>query len=532
MSSSTPVASGRPLSAGEALAAADKPLLEVENRTTLLLAVMAVSICQFLDSTIANVALPHMQAALGASVDSISWVLTSFIIAGAIATPITGWLSERIGSRNLFLTGTALFLIASALCGASNSLITMVGFRALQGVASAFIAPLTQTIMFDITRPSRQAATMSQFGMLVMVAPISGPFLGGFITEHLNWRWIYYVNLPIGIPALIVLWSLLPNRPGEVRRLDMFGFAWLGMGLAALQLMLDRGNSKDWFHSWEIIIECIVALSCLWVFLVHTVTTRKTPLFNPSLFKNGNFLIGCGFMFILGMTNVALSAVLPTMYQTIYNFPVMQAGMLMAPRGMGVIITSLITTRMMNRIDFRWLITIGYTIAAGSIFMMTGWSIDMDWHPIALASFVQGLGLGMVFTPMQLVSFATIPVELRPDGSSLLALLRNLGGSMGISVIVTMLSRNEQVSHADIAANVTSAAVSGVDLPAVVGAVPSIGSGVMEMINGEVSRQASMIAYLDNFYVLAWVILIIAPMPFIMKKPKVAPQEISHPIME
>jgi DHA2 family multidrug resistance protein len=460
-----------------------------------------------------------MRAALGASVDSISWVLTSFIMAGAIATPMTGWLSDRVGSRNLFIWSTAVFLIASAACGAATSLEAMVVFRIFQGTAAAFLGPMTQTIMFDVSPPSKQAATMSQFGMIVMVAPISGPFLGGFLTEYLNWRWIYYVNLPIGIPALVARWFLLPSRQIERRRLDLAGLAFLGLALGALQLMLDRGQQKDWFQSWEIVIELIVVLSAFWMFLVHTLR-QKVPLFDRELFTNPPFLVGCAFKAILGLTNVALSAVLPTMYQVIYHFPVMYSGMLMAPRGFGVIITSQLTTYLLTRMDYRWIIAIGYVIAAGSLWIMTTWSIEMDWHRIALASFVQGLGLGMVFAPLNVVAFATIPAQLRPDGSSLLALFRNVGGSFGISMIVTLLARNQQVSHADIAANVTATSVPGVDLSAIVDQASGMGPAAMEMINNEVTRQAAMIAYLDNFFVLAWVLLAIAPIPFILKRPK------------
>jgi DHA2 family multidrug resistance protein len=359
---------------------------------------------------------------------------------------------------------------------------------------------------------------MSTFGMLVMVAPISGPFIGGFLTEYLNWRWVFYVNLPIGIPALVLLWWLLPSRPIEGRRLDVTGFIWIGLALGALQLMLDRGQQKDWFDSWEILAEGIVVLSCLWVFLVHMRTTRN-PLFNRSLFQNPNILAALGMMTVLGLTNVALSAVLPTMYQTIYHYPVMDSGLLMAPRGFGVIITSQITAWLLTRIDFRLIIMIGYLIAAYSLWIMTGWSIDMGPRLIVMASFVQGLGLGMVFAPMNLIAFATIKPELRPDGSSLLSLFRNIGGSFGISFIVTTLARNQQVSHSDIAANVTSGSVPGVDLPSVLDRLPGLGSGVLEMINGEVSRQAAMIAYLDNFYAMFWLLLIMAPLPFLLKKP-------------
>jgi len=508
---------------------ADRPLLESRHRGVLLLAVMLVSICQFFDATIANVALPHMQAALGASSDSISWVLTSFIMAGAIFMPITGWLSDRVGSRNLFIAATAVFLLTSAACGAATSLPEMVIFRALQGLSAAFIGPMTQTIMFDISPPSKQAATMSNFGMIVMVAPISGPFLGGFLTEYLNWRWIYYVNLPIGIPALLLLWWLLPSRPLAARRMDYRGFAALGIALGALQLMLDRGQQKDWFDSWEIVIEAIVALSAFWVYIIHT-RASSSPLFNRALFKNPHFLVSLAFMTVLGLTNVALSAVLPTMYQTIYAYPVMDSGLLMAPRGFGVIITSQLTAWLLSRVDFRYIIVAGYMIASFSIWTMTTWSIDMTWHRIALSSFIQGLGLGMVFAPMNLVAFATIRPDLRPDGSSLLALFRNLGGSVGISLIVTMLARNQQTSHSDLVSAMHIPQVPG--MPAGAGGFPAIAPAVTEMLNGEVSRQAAMIAYLDNFYILTWLLLAISPLPLLLKKPGAMTTRVRHAVAE
>jgi DHA2 family multidrug resistance protein len=518
MSASTPAIS----------AADDRPLLESRHRILLLGAVMMVSICQFFDATIANVALPHMQAALGASSDSISWVLTSFIMAGAIFMPISGWLSDRVGSRNLFIGSTAAFLLASAACGASTSLAEMVIFRGLQGISAAFLGPMTQTIMFDISPPSKQAQTMSTFGMLVMVAPISGPFLGGYLTEYLNWRWIYYVNLPIGIPALVLLWWLLPSRPIARRRLDYFGFIWLGLALGALQLVLDRGQQKDWLSSVEIVVEAIVALSAFWIYLVHARGSRS-PLFNRELFKNPHFLVSLAFMTMLGLTNVALSSVLPTMYQTIYGYPVIDSGLLMAPRGLGVIVTSQLTAWMLSRVDFRYIIVFGYLVAAFSIWTMTTWSLDMDYHRIVFSSFIQGLGLGMVFAPMNLVAFATIKPELRPDGSSLLALFRNLGGSCGISLIVTMLARNEQASHTDLAASLH---MPSLNLPGVVSAIPQAGA-VVGMLDAEVSRQAAMIAYLDNFQMLAWLLLVIAPLPLVLKKPeRMAAMEKTHAAME
>ena len=497
----------------------DTPTLPSRHTGLLMAAVMGVSICQFLDLTIANVALPHMQTSLGAGMNSISWVLTSFIISGVLVLPMTGWLSDRLGSRRLFIGATVMFVLSSMLCGAATSLTQMVIFRSIQGVASAFIGPLSQTIMFDINRPSRQSQAMSIWGIVVMIGPISGPFIGGFLTETLNWRWVFYVNLPIGIPALVLLWWLLPSRSVVRRRLDVFGAVMLGLSLAALQLMLDRGERNDWFQSPETVIELLVSLSAFWVFCVHSRTTPH-PLFEGKMMRNANFLGGLLFMTILGITNVGLSAVLPTMYQDIYGYSVMDTGLLMAPRGCGVLVTMLITNRLMDRVDSRLLISLGYLIAAISLWTMTTWSLDMDYHMIALSSFIQGLGLGFVFVPLNMVAFSTLAPRFRTDGTTMMTLFRNLGSSFGISAIVTTLGRNIQTSHSDIAANVTSFNVSALDPASVAGQFGSIGSAAMMILNGEVTRQAAMVAYLDNFYMMFWLVLFIAPLSWVLKRPK------------
>ena len=498
----------------------DVPFLASRHTWLLMAAVMAVSMIQFLDMTIANVAIPHMQTSLGASIDTISWVLTSFIIAGVLVLPLTGWLSDRFGSRNLFIGATALFLIASMLCGAATSLTEMVLYRAVQGVAAAFIGPMSQTIMFDVSKPSKQSQAMSIWGMVVMIGPISGPFLGGFLTEQLNWRWVFYVNLPIGIPALALLWWLLPSRPRVRRQLDIFGAVMLGVALCSTQLLLDRGNHNDWFEATESVVELIVALSCLWIFAVHTRQVAH-PLFEKKMVWNANFLSGLWFMVILGITNVGLSAVLPTMYQNIYHYGVMETGELMVPRGVGVLVTMIITNRLMNKVDPRLLITVGYSLAAVSLYLMTTWSLDMDTRLIVTTAFVQGLGLGFVFVPVNIIAFSTLAPHYRTDGSTLMTLVRNLGSSFGIAAIVTTLSRNMQVSHADIAANVTSFNVPGVDPASAAAQLGPYGAAAMAALNGEVSRQAAFVAYLDNFYMLFWLLVLIIPFAWVARRPKV-----------
>ena len=499
--------------------ASDLPTLASRHTGLLMAAVMGVSICQFLDLTIANVALPHMQSSLGAGMDSISWVLTSFIIASVLVLPLTGWLSDRLGSRNLFIGATVVFVISSMACGAATSLTQMVIFRAIQGMASAFIAPMSQSIMFDINAPSKQARAMSIWGMVVMIGPISGPFIGGYLTDTLNWRWVFFVNLPIGIPALAILWWLLPSRPIVERKLDVTGAILLGAGLGALQLMLDRGAHNDWFDSIETVAELIFAICAFWIFFIHTRSVAH-PLFKKEMVSDPNFLGGILFMAILGVVNVGLSSVLPTMYQNIFGYSVMDTGMLIAPRGCGVLVTMLITTRLLGKIDSRLLITAGYIVSAFSLWTMTKWSLDMGRELIVISSFVQGLGLGFLFVPVNMIAFSTLPPGYRTDGTTLMTLSRNLGSSFGISAIITILGRNIQTSHADIASNVTSYNLPTVDPASAAAQLGEVGTAAMTILNGEVTRQAAMVAYLDNFYMMFWMMLCFVPLAWVLKKPK------------
>jgi DHA2 family multidrug resistance protein len=349
-----------------------------------------------------------------------------------------------------------------------------------------------------------------------MVAPISGPTIGGFIVENLNWRWIFYVNLPFGIPALVLLWWLLPSREIDRRPLDLFGFAMISLALASLQLVFDRGENKDWFNSWEIIIELLVALCAFAVFVLHTIDTR-TPLFRRELWTNGNFVVSLGFMSVMGLAVVGLSSVLPMMFQTIYGYPVIDTGLMMAPRGIGVMITSLLAGQLIKRVDSRYVMATGYLIAASGMWYMTSWSIVMDAHPILLAAFIQGLGFGLVVAPMNLMAFATLPPNLRPDGSSLMALFRSLGGSIGISVVVTMLNRNQQVSYSDLASHITTTS-SSMDLAGMSDALSASDTGTLAAISGQMGRQSLMIAFLDDFYMLSWVLLAFVPLPLLLRK--------------
>ncbi len=535
MSASTPTDSAAAPTPAERsaaeLIAADQPALETKHPLLLTVAVMLVTITQLLDITIANVALPHMQSSLDASFDTVTWILTSYIIAGVLITPVVGWVTDRFGSRTVYIGSVVGFLIASMLCGMATSLFEMVLFRALQGVTAAFIGPIAQTILLDINRPSKQPAALSAWGLVVMIAPIMGPMLGGFLTDSLNWRWVFYINLPIGIPALAILVWLLPSRAIVKRKLDVFGFACLAVALGALQLMLDRGEHKDWFDSPEIVFELFVALSALWIFVVHTKMTDK-PLFPRALFRDRNFAGSLGSMFVLGIANVAIASILPTMYQTVYGYTAFDTGLLLMPRALGILITMMIGTRLMTKIDIRYLVGTGYFVAGVAMWMMSQWSLEMGRWPILYTGFIQGLGLGCIFMPMNLISFSTLSPQYRPDGASIVNLVRNVGSSFGISIVVAMLARNTQISHADLATHITSFTLPSADPMAATERFGANSTAAIQMVDAEINRQALMIAYIDNYYAIAIFIMCIALSVFFLKPMRLSQPHKSPPMAE
>jgi DHA2 family multidrug resistance protein len=503
----------------------DKPALETKHRVLLMVAVMMVTIIQLLDVTIANVAVPHMQSSLGATFDTVSWVLTSYIIASVLVTPIVGWVSDIVGSRIVFIGAVAGFLLASMLCGMANSLAQMVLFRSIQGICAAFIGPVAQTILLDINPPSKQPAALSTWGLAVMVAPITGPMLGGLLTDTFNWRWVFFINVPIGIPTLAILLWLLPSRPIVRRKLDISGFLALAIALGALQLMLDRGQHKDWFSSREIVIELIIALSAFWIYIIHTMGTEK-PLFPKALMKDRNFTAALGSMFVLGVANVSIVSMLPTMFQGVYGYTAFDTGVLLMPRALGVFITMSISARLLSRIDVRYLVIVGYFIAGIAMWIMSSWSLEMDKWTIISTGFLQGLGLGCTFMPMNIVSFSSLDPKYRPDGASIINLVRNIGGSSGISIIVTLLARNTQVSHSDMAANITSSSIASIDPAATADRFGYNSAAILQMIDAEINRQALMISYIDVFHVMSIFIFCAAFSMFLLKPMRlVKPQQ-------
>jgi MFS transporter, DHA2 family, multidrug resistance protein len=491
--------------------------LPTGRRLIVTVGVMAAVLLQVLDTTIANVALPHMQASLSATQDTINWVLTSYIVASAIALPISGWLADRVGRKRLLLISVVVFTIASVLCATATSLTEMVFFRALQGVGGAFIVPLAQATLFDINPREKHGQAMALFGGGVMIGPILGPVLGGWLTDNYNWRWVFLVNLPVGILCILLMARFMPKTDTHERKFDMFGFALLAIALAALQFCLDRGEQKDWFSSWEIIMEGGLAIAAGWMFLVHMITTNH-PLFDRAMFKDRNFATSLVFMAVTGVLLLAGLALLPPLLQNMYGYSVLQSGFLTAPRGIGTLFSMLIAGRMTGKIDARILVGIGVLLMGTSLYMMTGFAIEQPSRPVIMSGVVQGLGLGLIFVPLQTLAFETLPSKMRTTGAALLNLSRNIGGSVGISVVSTELVRLTQVSHADMAAQITQQTIPTADPTLLQTVAPVAGPAALAYINGLITKQALFIAYLDDFKLMMIITFAILPLLFFMKR--------------
>lgn len=505
------------LPAGAAAPPRDEAQLPVANHMLLIVGIMGASLLQVLDTTIANVAIPHMQSALGATAESVTWVLTSYIIASAVALPTTGWLADRFGARRLFILSVAAFVATSMLCGIAQNLEEMVIFRAMQGVAGAFIAPLSQSFMLDTTKPSRHPQMMAIWGMGIMIGPILGPVLGGWLTENWNWRWVFYVNLPVGILSLAILIANLPHRDQIARRFDMMGFALLAVALCSFQLLLDRGQQVDWFDSFEIWIYTFLCISATWMAVIH-LGTAKDGLFERAIFADRNFVIALFFMLVIGSVLFSVMALLPPMLQGLFGYDVIDTGLVLMPRGIGVLLSMQVAGLLMRKgFDARPVVASGFLICGLSLLEMSHWSLAVDRYNIVLSGLVQGLGIGLVFIPLNVSAFATLPARLRTDGSSLLNLMRSLGASAGISLMTVLLARNIQTSHADLSSHITSSTLNAVDVTAV-DRFQNLGDVVLRVIDGEVSRQAAMIAYIDEFHLMMWMSFAAAPLAFLMRR--------------
>jgi DHA2 family multidrug resistance protein len=489
----------------------------VPHRALITVCAMMATLMQSLDSTIANVALPYMQGSLSASSDQITWVLTSYITAAAIMTAPVGWLSARFGLKRLFLISMIGFTASSMLCGIAGSLPEMVVFRLLQGVFGAALVPLSQSTMLNIYPPEKRGSAMAIWGMGVMVGPILGPTLGGYLTELYNWRWVFFVNLPFGILATAGMAAFLPKTVSQSgMKFDWFGFGVFAMGIAGFQLMLDRGETQDWFGSSEIIIEAVIAALGFYLFIVHMFTAEK-PFITPAVFKDRNLSASLLVMFAVGMVLLAVSALLAPWLQDLGGYPVETAGLVMAPRGFGTMAAMLIAGRLSNKVDPRILMAFGIVILSWSLFRMTDWTPDVSETTMIFNTMLQGAGLGFVFIPLQVIAFATLDPALRTEGTALLSLLRNVGSAIGISVTGALVTRNEQVEHSILSGFVTplNRAFQGA-----AEALSPITAHGAQTLDAMVSRQAEIIAYNNDWKLMMLMSLPMLLLLLLMRGPK------------
>jgi len=480
---------------------------EVKHRGLITVAVMLASILQALDTTIANVALPHIRGSLSATLEQMGWVLTSYIVASAIMTPLAGWLASQIGSKKVMLVSVVGFTAASALCGLSQSLTQLVLFRLLQGVFGAALVPLSQSVLLDINPPERHGRATAVWAMGVLIGPIIGPALGGWLTENYSWRWVFYINLPFGVLSALGIMSFFHETERRRSAFDFFGFVTLSLAIGALQIMLDRGQLQDWFGSTEIWIEAILCSLAFYLFVVHTLTAGN-PFVSPALFKDRNFAVGNIFILVVGVVLFATLALLPPLLQDLMGYPVVTTGFVTAPRGIGGFLSMALVGRLIGRVDARYLVGFGLSLTAVSLWMMCGISPQMDSSLVIWSGFLQGVGTGFAYVPLAAITFATLNPALRSEGTSIFNLLRNIGSSIGIAVMQTLLTRNTQIMHSRLAEHVSPYG----GLPPM---PPAASAGhIAATLNAAVTRQALMIAYINDFKLL--LVLTVAVLPLLV----------------
>jgi len=501
-----------------------QPRSDAAMRGLITVSVMLATIMQALDTTIANVALPYMQGGLAATQEQISWVLTSYIVAAAIMTPPTGVLAARFGRKKVFAVAVAGFTVASMLCGAATSLEEIVIFRLLQGVFGASLVPLSQAVLLDTYPPEKHGSAMAMWGVGVMLGPILGPTLGGWLTETYNWRWVFYVNLPFGILALFGILAFLPETEKDSgRRFDVFGFTLLSLSIGALQMMLDRGESQNWFSSREIVVETVLAALCLYMFLVHMFTAKK-PFIEPALFKDRNLAVGLVLIFIVGVILLATLSLLPPFLQKLMGYPVLTTGLTLAPRGAGTMVAMMIVGRIISRVGARLLILAGLGLLSVSLWQMAQFNTNVTMQALVLTGVVQGLGLGLVFVPLSTTTFSTLAPHFRAEGTAMFSLMRNIGSSIGISVMTFLLTRNTQVVHAGLAEKINPFRPELV-APWLPGAWNLHTQAGVVALNAEISKQALTTAYLNDFTIMMWLTLAAAPLLLLLRRPHPHPVE-------
>ena len=488
------------------------------NRVLTGTAVMAATIMQVLDTTIINVALPNMMGELDATPDNISWVLTSYLIASAIIMPLTGFITDRIGQKRFLLISIAGFVISSMLCGIASSLAQMVFFRLLQGVFGAALVPLSQSIMLQIFPGEQRGKAMAIWSMGVMVAPIMGPTLGGYLTEAISWRWTFYINLPVGILSFILAMRYVHDTPTKERRMDWLGFATLALGIGALQLILDRGNQDDWFSSETLVFAaCVSAVSMLF-FVIYTLTGKHHPLFDLRIFKDRNYLVASLIMTTIGIGFFGGMLLQSLFLQNFLGYPTFEAGLYMAPRGLASFLVMIFVGKFVGKIPPRNFIFAGICASIAGNFLMTRFTGDITASDLILPMMLQGMGMGLIFVPISTLAFTTLPKETAAEAAGIYSLIRAVGSSFGIAILATYFSRSTQQTWSLLRGDINpySEALRNYLAPLHLGIQDPQG---IALAARTVLHQAQNIGYIDSFWFATLNFVMMLPLLLLVRTP-------------
>lgn len=490
-----------------------------DPQTALMITIAALSavLLVTLDSTIATIALGRIQSNLAASPEQITWVLTSYLIAAAVMTPLAGWLADRFGRLRIMRSSVFFFTLSSLGCGLAPNLETLTLFRFIQGAAGASLVPLSQVLLLDIWPPEKHGPAISAFGVGTLMGPMLGPTLGAWLIEYISWRWIFLINVPIGVLSLIGF-TVFAKGHDKLRavKFDMRGFIYVSVALTSFQLMLDRGQLLDWFSSTEVVIEAAIAGLFAYFALVHVFTTED-PFIKPAIFKDRNFALGTMLMMGVGIFMVGAIPIITTMMQQLLGYPVMLTGLVSLPRALGNILTVVVAGQLVGKVDSRLLMSVGLGGMIAGFYILSGVGLDTSSSTIALVSFMQGLGSGLIFLPLMMMVFTTLPDKFKNEGATLTALMRNLGGAVGISLIQTLTLRDLEASKSRLAEKVTP------DNPLVgwrYGDIDFTAPLDVAARSGEVARQGLILAYHHTFQMMFVLSLAMVAICLLMKPNK------------
>ena len=501
------------------------------NPWIIALTVMLATFMEVLDTSVANVALPHIAGSLSSSVDEATWVLTSYLVSNAIVLPLSGWFSSIVGRKRFYMTCVALFTISSMLCGLAPSLTVLIICRILQGVGGGALQPISQAILVESFPRHKQGMAMAVYGMGVVVAPVIGPTLGGWITDNYSWRWIFLINIPVGVLSLTLTSMLISDPPYLVRRalrglkVDYMGLGLLSVGLASLEILLDDGQKNDWFSSNFILTAAIIAAVAL-IGVVIWELRQKEPVVDFRMLQNRNFMLSTATMFILGFVLYASTMLLPVFLQTLLGYTAMRSGLVLSPGGIVIALTMPLVGFLLSKFEARWLVIFGLCVSALGLFRMAAFDLDIDYFTAMMARVLQSAGLAFLFVPINTMAFATIPREKMGSATGLINLARNVGGSSGIAIVTTILARRTQFHQHRLVDNFTpfnmnySQAIAGL-AHTLAGQGSSAAQAMAQaqgMLYGMLQRQASMLAFVDGFWVLGIIFLAVVPLMFLVKK--------------